>query len=234
MSFGFNVTVGTTDLRLDDQYRNLSYLGALDLSITGVGYQVIDLSVYASHTLVACARHEGMALAFLGYELDAQNRRSAIRVHAFNVGDLKLELYSETSEISISGFGVAIYNEHGVQTFHSNNRYMDVFDYVNLTTNDASIMDGYYVLSNPSSPTHEYWFNDNDSWIYCTHSISVAQHTGNTLSQTTERLHNNARVKFVTRPIGGAVRVDLGDESYAPSDRLGIDNATVLVKSKRT
>lgn len=154
MSFGFQVTINGVDVALDDSYKNMVRKGGEDKSVSA-GYNTIDFSSYADENLIAAIRHKGMGVTFLGYIYE-NSKRTGIRLYCSSAGTVELAYYVAFWPIMDTSVGVTIYDANGSQTFHSDHYYLDVLKTGKLESGPIEAGDGFYILSNPESPTMSY------------------------------------------------------------------------------
>lgn len=155
MTYGFEVTINGTQVKLDDEYKNIVLLGKKTVQLSA-GYQEVSLSEFAHANLTTCIRHLGIGVSFFGY-IYSNGKRSGLRLYASAAGNAELALLVPFFPMPEQGYGVILYSESGEQKFHSDHVYFDVKNTGDLSVNPINTNKGMYVLSNPESPSLEYF-----------------------------------------------------------------------------
>ena len=150
MSYGFEVTINGTQVRLDDEYQNIVLLGKKTIHLSA-GYQEISLSEFAHENLTTCIRHLGIGVSFFGY-IYSSGKKVGLRLYASGAGSAQVALFVPFFPIPEQGYGVILYGGSGDQRFHSNHIYFDVKNTGNLSSSSINTDQDMYVLSNPETP----------------------------------------------------------------------------------
>lgn len=151
MSYGFEVTINNTQVKLDDQYRNIVVLGKKSVWLA-TGYHEVTLSEFSNANMTVAIRHLGFGVAFLGYTFNGNNR-SGVRLYVSGSGTANFAVLVPFYALQESGCGVILYDENGAQRFHSDHTYMDVKNTGYLNSGGISTQQDMYILCNPQSPT---------------------------------------------------------------------------------
>ncbi|WP_212652722.1 hypothetical protein [Marinomonas sp. CT5] len=155
MTYGFEVTINGTQVKLDDEYKNIVLLGKKTVQLSA-GYQEVSLSEFAHENLTTCIRHLGLGVSFFGY-IYSNGKRSGLRLYASAAGNAELALLVPFFPMPEQGYGVILYSESGEQKFHSDHVYFDVKNTGDLSVNPINTNKDMYVLSNPESPSLKYY-----------------------------------------------------------------------------
>ena len=155
MTYGFEVTINGTQVKLDDEYQNIVLLGKKTVQLSA-GFQEVSLSEFEHENLTTCIRHLGFGVSFLGYVYN-NGKRSGLRLYASAAGKAELALLVPFYPMPEQGCGVILYSEFGEQKFHSDHVYFDVKNTGDLTAGGINTSKDMYVLSNPESPSLKYF-----------------------------------------------------------------------------
>jgi hypothetical protein len=155
MTYGFEVTINGTQVKLDDEYQNIVLLGKKTVQLSA-GYQVVSLTEFEHENLTTCIRHLGIGVSFLGY-IYSNGKRAGLRLYASSAGKAELAFLVPFFPLPEQGYGVILYSESGEQKFHSDHVYFDVKNTGDLSVSGINTNKDMYVLSNPESPSLKYY-----------------------------------------------------------------------------
>ena len=150
MTYGFEVTINNTQVKLDDQYRNIVLLGKKSVWLT-TGYREVSLSEFAHTNMTVAIRHLGFGVSFLGY-IFSGGRRVGVRLYVSGSGTANFAVLVPFYTLPEEGCGIILYDENGIQKFHSDHTYMDVKNTGYISGGGMATQQDMYILCNPQSP----------------------------------------------------------------------------------